>query len=79
MVLMSPMTVPMRVLVGAMVVVGVVVVRVSHRGLCLTACGRDQCGVRPTRASARRVAAESLADQSTIRLETAASSASGGT
>ena len=70
----------MTMVVVAMVVVIVVMVSVGHRSLCLTAAAPDQWrGLRPTSASARRVAAESLADHSCIRASICAPSASRGT
>lgn len=75
-----PVSVPAMivVIVGVVVVVMVVVV-VRHQRLCLTEAAPDQCGLRPTSASARRVTADSLADQSTINASISGPLASLGT
>ncbi len=75
-----PMPVRAVVMRAVVVVIVVVVVVGCHRSLCLTAAAPDQwTGLRPTSASARRVAAESRADQSLIRVSICAPSASRGT
>lgn len=77
------MIVPLAMVVVAMpmIVARVVVVLVwlGHAAYVSPRAGAINAGVRPTRASARRVAAERRDDQSASRTWATASSASGGT